>query len=462
MFALSFYFLYVFLKGHDLPFKGKLLIFLSFIPSFVILFLGVTVNFFNAVQCDVINSTIALVTNYSFALTYFIAIVVLIIRSLRGKKLRDNKKEVVVSSSLLLFLIAFMITGFIPDLISLIDSSDHAFAVEQYGYFGMAFFIGFLGYAVVKYKAFNVKLLATQALVVSLDVLIGAELFFAQSNANIILIIVTLFITTITGINLIKSVKKEIEAREEIEVLAKNLDERNVELKTANENQTNLIHVMNHQIKGRLGNSRNIFAELLTDDYGKVPDMARPLLEKGLEETTTGVNYVTTILKGASAESGTLPYNLTPMDFKALVTDVANKQQTFAVNKGLAYEFKVEDGAYQINGDTTQLSEAVKNLIDNSINYTPSGSISVNLGHKDGKIIFAVKDTGVGLADEDKPKLFRSGGRGKDSLSINVNSTGYGLAFVKGVVTAHSGRVWAESEGKGKGSQFYIELPEVK
>ena len=49
-------------------------------------------------------------------------------------------------------------------------------------------------------------------------------------------------------------------------------------------------------------------------------------------------------------------------------------------------------------------------------------------------------------------------GRGKDSIKVNVNSTGYGLSFVKGVVEAHKGRVWAESDGPGKGSSFYVEV----
>ena len=58
-----------------------------------------------------------------------------------------------------------------------------------------------------------------------------------------------------------------------------------------------------------------------------------------------------------------------------------------------------------------------------------------------------------------KNKLFKKGSRGDDSLKVNVNSTGYGLFFVKGVIDAHHGRVWAESEGRGKGSTFYVELP---
>jgi signal transduction histidine kinase len=58
-------------------------------------------------------------------------------------------------------------------------------------------------------------------------------------------------------------------------------------------------------------------------------------------------------------------------------------------------------------------------------------------------------------------KLFTKGGRGTDSLKINVNSTGYGLFFVKKVVEAHKGRAWVESDGPRKGSTFFVELPAV-
>ncbi|KKR41867.1 MAG: Histidine kinase-, DNA gyrase B-, and [Candidatus Nomurabacteria bacterium GW2011_GWF2_40_12] len=83
----------------------------------------------------------------------------------------------------------------------------------------------------------------------------------------------------------------------------------------------------------------------------------------------------------------------------------------------------------------------------------------VGLDKKDGKVIFSVKDTGVGITEEDKKNLFTEGGRGKDSVKVNVDSTGYGLYTVKLIVDAHKGTVSAESEGENKGSQFYIELP---
>ena len=134
----------------------------------------------------------------------------------------------------------------------------------------------------------------------------------------------------------------------------------------------------------------------------------------------------------------------------------------YAEKKGLVLNLNVDSGDYSMTGDTLQLGEVIRNLIDNSINYTLKGSIDVFLSNSDQFIKVKVKDTGIGLFSEDMPKIFRSGVRGADSLKVNVNSTGYGLAFVKGVVEAHKGRVWAESEGTGKGSTFFIELPKTQ
>ena len=115
---------------------------------------------------------------------------------------------------------------------------------------------------------------------------------------------------------------------------------------------------------------------------------------------------------------------------------------------------------YAVTGDKEKLGDNVlRNLIDNAINYTPQGSVEVSLTKRDGKAIVAVKDTGVGISDEDKAHLFTEGGKGKDSNKINVHSTGYGLFIAKGIVEAHKGTIRAESEGPGNGSTFVVELP---
>ena len=241
---------------------------------------------------------------------------------------------------------------------------------------------------------------------------------------------------------------------------AESLDKLNQDLEIANEGQTNLIHIINHQIKGYLSKSRNIFSELLTDaSYGPVPEPAKPMLEEGLKSLTEGVGFVKDFLDAANIEKGSYAYNMEPLDFKSLVLEIVEKQKQVAQEKGLSFEAHVTDGDFHMSGDEAQLGQVVRNLVDNSIRYTPKGSIDVQLSVSNKKILLTIKDIGVGLSNELKSKLFTKGGRDKNSLKVNVNSTGFGLSFVKGVVLAHNGRVWAESPGPNKGSTFYMELP---
>ena len=307
-------------------------------------------------------------------------------------------------------------------------------------------------YAILRLQLFNVKVLATEAIIFILWIFIFMRTLLSSSGEDRIVNFGLLVFLVFVGILLIRSVIKEVEQREQIQKLAD-------DLKLANQGQASLMHFMNHQVKGRLGNIKNIFAELLTDDYGTMPPDSKPLLRKGLDEADIGVNYVQNILKGASAENGTLPYDMKPMDLQKLIREVFEKQKFRAEDKSLQYTLDVQDGEYSITGDYVQLGESLRNLIENSINYTHQGQVVVDLSIKQNSFLIKISDTGVGLSPSDKEKLFKAGGRGDESLKVNINSTGYGLVFVKGVIEAHKGKVWAESEGRGKGSVFMIELP---
>ena len=316
----------------------------------------------------------------------------------------------------------------------------------MYGFFGMTIFIGFLSYLIVRFKAFNIKVLAAQALVLALVALIASEFFFVRSTINQILVGITLFLVVCAGFFLVRSVKREVSLREQLQI--------------ANEGQSNLLHIINHQIKGYLSKSRNIFAELIAEpSYKACTEESKPMLQEGFNSLTEGVGFVTDFLNASNIEKGSYEYKMMPFNFKTLVVDTDDKQKEAAREKGLAFDLVIEEGDYSMIGDKIQLAQAVRNLIDNSIKYTPKGSINARLATNNNKILFTIKDTGVGISNELKPKLFTKGGRDRESLKININSTGFGLAFVKGVVEAHKGRVWAESPGVGKGSTFYMELP---
>lgn len=246
----------------------------------------------------------------------------------------------------------------------------------------------------------------------------------------------------------------------EVVRLYKQVEELNHQLAAANEGQANLIHIINHQIKGYLAKARNIFSELISDpSYGPISEPAKPMLEEGFNSLTEGVDFVTDFLHATNIEKGEYIYNMVPLDVKSIVEDTTNHLKSSAEEKGLKLELNIGEGGYNTKGDIPQLTQAVRNLIDNSIRYTPSGSVDISLERNGEKILLKIADTGVGISNELKPRLFTKGGRDKDSAKVNVNSTGFGLSFVKNVVEAHKGRVWAESPGPGKGSIFYMELP---
>jgi signal transduction histidine kinase len=223
------------------------------------------------------------------------------------------------------------------------------------------------------------------------------------------------------------------------------------------------VHLVTHKVKGSFTRTKFIFAGILDGTFGEISPEIKKVAQQGLDFDNGGIQTVDLVLNVANIQNGLIKYDMKPIDFKNIVTTVIEEKKLAAESKGLKIETSIKDGSYQTTGDTFWLKEVVNNLIDNSIKYTKEGKIMVELENiiKDGanKILLSIKDTGLGITEEDKKNLFTEGGRGKDSVKVNVDSTGYGLYTVKLIVDAHKGHVSAESEGPGKGSQFYVELP---
>ncbi|MES3004655.1 MAG: HAMP domain-containing sensor histidine kinase [Patescibacteria group bacterium] len=442
---LGAYFFAVLVKEKDLSVGYKLLFIAISIPAWWITVTSNSITSFYQPVCEAYNNDF--LTNYKLYVEAFALAFILFISIFNFRSFGWNKKKqiITVASALILFFTLFSLSDYI-------SSQNGIYEINLYSLFILPIFLFMIIYSMTNLQVFNLRLMGSQLLAYVMVIMVGSQFFFLQNATSQALTLVTFVLSLSFGVLLARNAKTEEKQRLKIEKLAE-------ELQVANQGQSSLIHFMNHQIKGRFGNIKNIFAELNSEDYGVMPANTIPLLKKGLDEANIGVNYVQGILNGASAEKGTISYNMAPIDFKSIVENAHNKQQEHADKKGLKFELEVKEGDYTVNGDTLQLGETVRNLFDNSINYTPDGSVNAVLESIGNKIRLSIKDTGVGLTDDDKSKLFKAGGRGADSLKINVNATGYGLVFVKGVIEAHKGRVWAESEGRGKGSVFYLEIP---
>jgi signal transduction histidine kinase len=232
------------------------------------------------------------------------------------------------------------------------------------------------------------------------------------------------------------------------------------ELETANAKQENLLHFISHEVKGYLTRSVAAFSGIAEGDYGIITPEAKKLAEAALRETRKGVETVMDILDAGNLKTGAIKLAHKPFDLRTSVEGIIDSYRGAAANKHLELTVSIEPGNYAVVGDEAQLRQhVIDNLIDNAITYTPQGAVEVSLSRKGNTIVFSVRDSGIGLTDEDKAHLFTEGGRGADSTKINVHSTGYGLFIAKSIIDAHGGRIWAESPGRGKGSTFIVELP---
>ncbi len=309
-------------------------------------------------------------------------------------------------------------------------------------------FIMLTSYAIYRDHLFNLKVAATAFLGFLVTAFSFVNIIYSTSTSAVLVNVVA-FVVILSGS--IKIVRDTLS----LEELAESLE-------ATNERQEGLIHFISHEVKGYLTKDQGAFAALSEGDFGPLPDAVTDFAKAALVQTRTGVESVMNILTASNLKKGTTNYQMAPFDLAASAADAVEKAKSAAAAKQLALNYAADPAGapYTFTGDQKEINEHVlRNLIDNAVNYTPSGSIDVSLKKANEKIIFAVKDTGVGVTEGDKVRLFTEGGHGKDSQKVNVHSTGYGLYIAKQVVLAHKGTIRAESEGAGKGSTFIVELP---
>ena len=128
-----------------------------------------------------------------------------------------------------------------------------------------------------------------------------------------------------------------------------------------------------------------------------------------------------------------------------------------AERASLAFEVTCPESLPLVLADASRIQQVVVNLVHNAIKFTPPGGQVVTGAEADGSnVCFWVRDTGIGIAPEDLPRIFER--FYKVDRARSSSGTGLGLAIARHMVEAHGGKIWAESE-PGKGSTFFFTLP---
>jgi signal transduction histidine kinase len=175
-----------------------------------------------------------------------------------------------------------------------------------------------------------------------------------------------------------------------------------------------------------------------------------------MEESERLIKMLNTLLDVSEAETGLMKLEADRVDIYRLFLNVLDLYQYVAEDKNISMNLTCPTDLH-ITGDRARLQQAMANLIDNALKYTPEGGkVDVSIQDVDGKILVAIKDNGAGIQAEEIPKIWDRLYRGDASRS--QRGLGLGLSFVRAIVLAHSGSVEASSE-PGRGSSFLVYLP---
>ena len=317
--------------------------------------------------------------------------------------------------------------------------------------------------AVFKYRLFNIKVIVVELLTLLLLALILVRIIIAQTARERILELGIFIMAVFVGIFLIRAVLREVEHREQIERLAENLEAANARLKELDQMKSEFVSIASHQLRSPLTAIKGYASLVLEGSFGTVNEAVKEAVQKIFDSSSLMAVSVQDFLDVSRIEQGRMKYDFEVFDLRKLAETVVEELMPAAQAKRLEFGLKVVDASdYRINADLGKIKQVLHNLIDNSIKYTPKGSVEVALKKKDDKVLVEIRDTGVGIDAATLPKLFEKFVRSRNAHHVNVSGTGLGLFVVKEMVKAHNGKVWATSDGKGKGSVFHVELDEYR
>jgi signal transduction histidine kinase len=256
--------------------------------------------------------------------------------------------------------------------------------------------------------------------------------------------------------------QKEVEkATVNLKIANKQLEDANEHLQDLDKAKSEFMSIASHQLRTPLTGIMGYLSMILEGDYGKVDKNKYKILKEVFEASQRLIRMVNLFLNITRIEAGRFNFFWQESDIYEIINEQVHELLPNAVKKGLKLELApAPKGLKTIVVDKDKIKDVILNLVDNAIKYTEKGDINVSLLKKNVKEVeIMVKDTGIGINPQEAQKLFEKFTRGDGMARINPNGSGLGLYVARKMVEGHHGKIWVESEGVGKGSEFHVVLP---
>ena len=230
------------------------------------------------------------------------------------------------------------------------------------------------------------------------------------------------------------------------------------ELEIASEHKSRFVANMSHELRTPLAAMLG-YAELMEEGiYEPLGEQSLAALARIRSNGKHLLGLINTVLDIAKIESGQFTLNMTDYSIEGVVETVRAATESLAQNKKLVLTTEVATSLPLGLGDEQRLTQVLLNLVGNAIKFTDTGEVRVTANAVNGRFAVSVADTGPGIPEHERTRIFEQFHQVDDSNTTAKGGTGLGLASAKQIVEMHGGRIWVDST-VGKGSTFQMELP---
>jgi PAS domain S-box-containing protein len=258
----------------------------------------------------------------------------------------------------------------------------------------------------------------------------------------------------------IKDMTEIYESQRKLEENEKLIQKQLEELKKTEQAKDEFMTMISHELKTPLVPIRGYVDLLISQKMGSLNDKQKEKLNIVKTSSQKLQKLISDLLDAQKIELGKLGINLQQTDLQDVILESVEQMKAVANNKGITMTLQIEDKPSALC-DKGRLVQVLTNLISNSIDFVPrnTGRIAVILCTENNHARIIVKDNGVGILKEKVSKLFAKFYQADTTLMREHGGTGLGLAICKGIIESHNGKIWAHSDGPGKGTEVHIELP---
>lgn len=227
-------------------------------------------------------------------------------------------------------------------------------------------------------------------------------------------------------------------------------------LKELDRMKSEFVSTVSHDLRSPLTSIKG-FADLLPV-VGPLNEQQQAFLQKIQRGVETITELISDLLDLGRIETG-VNLEMEPCNLGDIVQKVMEEQASHADLKKQSLQVDIAPGLALVMGSPVRLAQAVANLVNNAIKYTPErGKISVSVAAEEEQIITVVQDSGIGISPADLPYIFDKFYRVQSKETEDITGSGLGLSIVKSIVEKHQGRIWVRSQA-GDGSAFMFVLP---